>query len=161
MEYTWARAWSFMSLDLEIQTDLDLLHFRSSSSATEASTSECQICGNKAFSGGMVQTCLDCFQDGCSLLLYDYESTIVRQFLERYSRHVRSPSKVVKSAYNIKERQRQKPDDYSAFVKNCEHFATFCKTGLAFSVQSLLVRKIFSLGNEISSYTDEAESGTD
>ncbi|KAJ4703134.1 NC domain-containing-related-like protein [Melia azedarach] len=111
-----------------------------SSNSSATNTSKCQNCGYKKGSseGIIIKTCLDCFLDGHSLYVYNYEDEPIRWFTEQHGGSVKPPSEVVTSAYNELERKDKFGANYHLIGRNCEHFATFCNTGVAFSIQSIL-----------------------
>ncbi|KAJ0014131.1 hypothetical protein Pint_20450 [Pistacia integerrima] len=121
--------------------------FISSSSAMKSSSSSgwksaCPFSRQRfqnSIEGGIVITCVDCFLDGHSLYVYDYKCSAVSWYVEEQMSSVKSPQDVVDLAYgelygnNIF-------GGYDLLDRNCEHFGTYCKTGVAFSMQSLWVR---------------------
>lgn len=112
---------------------------RSSSSGWKSACPFSHKCCQNSIEGGIVITCVDCFLDGHSLYVYDYKCSTVSRYVEQHSSSVKSPHEVVDMAYgelygnNIF-------GGYDLLDRNCEHFATYCKTGLAFSMQSLWLR---------------------
>ncbi|KAH9699090.1 lrat domain-containing protein [Citrus sinensis] len=112
---------------------------KSSSSASSVYHATCQNNGcQKGFNCGTIKTCLDCFLDGHSLYVYDYECSIVRQYVIQYGGCIKSPEEVIEFATS-KLQRKDFCAGYNLLVSNCEHFATLCKTGLAFSMQSIIL----------------------
>ena len=58
------------------------MKMKSSPSATNVCPANCQN-NQKGFKGWTIKTCLDCFLDGHSLYVYDYECYTVRQHVEQ------------------------------------------------------------------------------
>ena len=113
---------------------------KSSSSASSLYHDTCQNNGcQKGFNCGTIKTCLDCFLDGHSLYVYDYECIVVRQHVEQNDGCIKSPEEVIESATSELQR-KEFCAGYDLLGRNCEHFATLCKTGLAFSMQSILLK---------------------
>ncbi|XP_021282940.1 uncharacterized protein LOC110415571 isoform X1 [Herrania umbratica] len=110
-----------------------------SSSKEIESSSPCQKCGYKRdCQAGIIKTCLDCFLDGRSSFEF-YEYGVPIYYFNKKPRGTCcvSPSKpdheVVERATDLLERKGF--GEYNLFANNCEHFAVYCKTGLAFSHQ--------------------------
>lgn len=114
--------------------------FRSSSSFVSTPRWPCsQKACQGIFCGGIVITCVDCFLDGHSLYVIDYECSKVSSFLEKHDISVKSPDEVVDLAY-AEFYRKINSDGYHLLNRNCEHFATYCKTGESFSMQSLWLK---------------------
>ncbi|XP_007030520.2 PREDICTED: HRAS-like suppressor 3 isoform X1 [Theobroma cacao] len=111
-----------------------------SSSKEIESAPPCQKCGYKPqyCQGGIIKTCLDCFLDGRSSFEF-YEYGVPTSYFNNKPRGTCSvsPSKpdheVVERATDLLERKGF--GEYNLIVNNCEHFAVYCKTGLASSQQ--------------------------
>ncbi|XP_020533453.1 uncharacterized protein LOC105630359 isoform X2 [Jatropha curcas] len=81
----------------------------------------CQVCGyDTNIHYGVVKTCLDCFLSGDSLQVKDYNGNSKPSY------------EVVQTAYRLLQ---DGFGEYELIMKNCEHFATFCKTGKTQSAQ--------------------------
>ncbi|KAJ9186002.1 hypothetical protein P3X46_005562 [Hevea brasiliensis] len=75
----------------------------------------CAVCEyGRNTNPGVVKTCLDCFLSGGELQVKQYDG------------NSKPAKEVVEKAYFLLEHGF---DDYDLARKNCEHFATFCKTG--------------------------------
>ncbi|WRX25308.1 LRAT domain - like 10, partial [Theobroma cacao] len=111
-----------------------------SSSKEIESAPPCQKCGYKPqyCQGGIIKTCLDCFLDGRSSFEF-YEYGVPTSYFNNKPRGTCSvsPSKpdheVVERATDLLERKGF--GEYNLIANNCEHFAVYCKTGLAYSQQ--------------------------
>ncbi|EOY11022.1 hypothetical protein QUC31_009718 [Theobroma cacao] len=111
-----------------------------SSSEEIESSPPCQKCGYKPqyCQGGIIKTCLDCFLDGRSSFEF-YEYGVPTSYFNNKPRGTCSvsPSKpdheVVERATDLLERKGF--GEYNLIANNCEHFAVYCKTGLAYSQQ--------------------------
>jgi hypothetical protein len=104
-------------------------------------TRACKKCGFSRNTGhGVVETCLECFLDGGFLCRYNYN--VPRMILSITSHTMcpnctttersKSRSEIVETA---KEKLKEGFGKYNLLSNNCEHFATFCSTGTAFSQQ--------------------------
>lgn len=104
-------------------------------------TRACKKCGFSRNTGhGVVETCLECFLDGGFLCRYNYD--VPRMILSITSHTMcpnctttersKSGSEIVETA---KEKLKEGFGKYNLLSNNCEHFATFCSTGTAFSQQ--------------------------
>lgn len=104
-------------------------------------TRACKKCGFSRNTGhGVVETCLECFLDGGFLCRYNYN--VPRMILSITSHTMcpnctttersKSGSEIVETA---KEKLKEGFGKYNLLSNNCEHFATFCSTGTAFSQQ--------------------------
>lgn len=104
-------------------------------------TRACKKCGFSRNTGhGVVETCLECFLHGGSLCRYNYN--VPRMILSITSHTMcpnctttersKSGSEIVETA---KEKLKEGFGKYNLLSNNCEHFATFCSTGTAFSQQ--------------------------
>ncbi|XVF42231.1 hypothetical protein PTKIN_Ptkin01aG0344000 [Pterospermum kingtungense] len=86
---------------------------------------------------GLVRTCLHCFSKGAPLRLYQYETSSLVKLLKISgtcsTSKCLSPETVVHKANEL--RNNNSFGRYDVVDKNCEHFATFCKTGTATSEQ--------------------------
>ncbi|XWS57712.1 hypothetical protein CRYUN_Cryun09bG0197200 [Craigia yunnanensis] len=92
---------------------------------------------------GVVKTCLNCFLSDSvfssnSLCLYEYEESSFVKMLKisgtcSTSKCLRPPEEVVQVANNLYEKKDF--DSYGLIGNNCEHFATYCKTGTRCSAQ--------------------------
>ena len=98
----------------------------------------CEKCGYKRNADrGVVKTCLHCFLSDGALLsnsfrLYEYEESSFIKMLKisgtcSTSNCLRPPEEVVQVANNLHEKNDF--DSYDLTGNNCEHFATYCKTG--------------------------------
>lgn len=99
----------------------------------------CGRCGyQKNVHLGVVRTCLDCFGKGHTLRLYQYETSSLVKKLKISGTCTTctclSPEDVVKKANEFYEKNKCF-GEYDFAEKNCEHFATLCKTGTGFSEQ--------------------------
>lgn len=113
---------------------------KSCSSVTKVCSAECL-----GLNGGSIKTCLDCFLNGNPLYVYDYNCNVVRWHIEEHDGRIKLPEEVVELAYN-ELRLNEFCAGYHLLGRNCEHFATFCKTGLAFSMQAILFKSWISAG---------------
>ncbi|XP_030466972.2 protein LEAD-SENSITIVE 1-like [Syzygium oleosum] len=95
---------------------------------------------------GVVKTCLDCFRrDGKklrSLHLYEYRRPLLGFKLTRRGTcttllDTKLPQQVVDKACKLHANNAF--GDYSLIDNNCEHFATFCWTGIRASEQMAIV----------------------
>ncbi|KAI6692678.1 hypothetical protein NL676_020388 [Syzygium grande] len=92
---------------------------------------------------GVDMTCLDCFQrEGeklRSLHSYAYGRSLLRFMFTRWGTcttlpDLKSPQEVANKARELHERGGF--GEYDLFNNNCEHFATFCRTGVRESTQT-------------------------
>ncbi|KAL5835364.1 hypothetical protein ACOSQ4_014861 [Xanthoceras sorbifolium] len=103
-----------------------------SSSAASSSlqgSGRCPKCGHSPDrDGGIVKTCLDCFLDGNSIRVFRYGVThIPLRYCSR--KNSKPPDQVVECAIHLFEQNGF--GEYRLVVNNCEHFASFCKTGIS------------------------------
>ncbi|KAL3728033.1 hypothetical protein ACJRO7_032735 [Eucalyptus globulus] len=104
----------------------------------------CPECGyQKNTGGGVIKTCLDCFRRARKTLhsihYFMYGAPQLGFLLKNSGTCntlscTRSPQEVVKAANEL-----LKSDDFGEYDltgNNCEHFATYCKTGVRASVQT-------------------------
>ncbi|OMO71937.1 hypothetical protein CCACVL1_18022 [Corchorus capsularis] len=99
----------------------------------------CEICGHiPGRATGVVITCLDCFLQRHSLYVYRYDVSYLKLRFKRSGTCSTNPSEaaeeVVETAFDYLKNQSF--GKYNFFFRNCEDFATYCKTGEAQSNQS-------------------------
>ncbi|XP_044478955.1 protein LEAD-SENSITIVE 1-like [Mangifera indica] len=92
-----------------------VIHFLAPAKQSNSSV-PCKRCGHTPrLHYGIVRTCVDCFLDGHSLYI-------------NYWGDCKPPYEVVKTAMEFCDGIRSF-GEYELLNNNCEHFATFCKTG--------------------------------
>ncbi|KAK9293211.1 hypothetical protein L1049_021200 [Liquidambar formosana] len=90
-----------------------------------SSSTTCEKCGyNSEKDIGVVKTCLNCFLCGHGFYICDYNHS---------SQVAKPPNEVVETANVLFK--NNKFGEYSLTNNNCEHFAVYCKTGKALSMQ--------------------------
>lgn len=95
--------------------DDTVIHFLPPAKQSNSSV-PCKRCGHTpSLHYGIVRTCVDCFLDRHSLYINDCGGC-------------KPPSEVVKTAMEFCDGIRSF-GEYDLLNNNCEHFATFCKTG--------------------------------
>ncbi|KAL3728031.1 hypothetical protein ACJRO7_032737 [Eucalyptus globulus] len=107
----------------------------------------CPECGYRENTGrGVIKTCLDCFRrDGNTLQsihYFMYGVPLLSFLLKKRGSCstitcTRSPEKVVEAAYELLRSDGF--GQYDLTSNNCEHFATYCQTGVRASMQTTLV----------------------
>ncbi|OMO96263.1 hypothetical protein COLO4_15391 [Corchorus olitorius] len=98
----------------------------------------CENCGHIPGTIGVLITCLDCFLERHQLHVYQYDASKLGLVFNGRGTH--SSTKTLKAANEVIEAafdylKNQSFGQYDAVVRNCEHFATDCKTGEAQSNQ--------------------------
>ncbi|KAK6916775.1 LRAT domain [Dillenia turbinata] len=105
----------------------------STSSHHNSDSNACPKCNYKSdIHRGVVKTCLDCFLSGQNhIYLYKYGVSELQTLSDLNPGgtrvHSRPPSQVVNFASNLLEKSGF--GNYNLFLKNCEDFAYYCKTG--------------------------------
>ncbi|KAL3728025.1 hypothetical protein ACJRO7_032727 [Eucalyptus globulus] len=108
----------------------------------------CPKCGyQKNTDRGVIRTCLDCFRQHGKKLhsIYNFNYGAPR-WCYRLKRTCstlscdKSPEQVIEVASNLLGSDRF--GTYHVFTNNCEHFATYCKTGVCFSKQAEFVKHL-------------------
>ncbi|OMP11660.1 hypothetical protein COLO4_03738 [Corchorus olitorius] len=98
----------------------------------------CQKCGHSSRRIGVVITCLECFVEGHSLYLYQYDVSYLKLRFKRSGTCSTKPCKaadeVVETAFDYLKNQSF-GKKYNFLFNNCVDFATCCKTGEAQSNQ--------------------------
>ncbi|XP_022720043.1 uncharacterized protein LOC111277879 [Durio zibethinus] len=120
----------------EKETDDAVIHFLGVGKST--SNPPCKRCGHCSQRIGVVITCLECFLEGQSLYVYEYNVPYLKLRFKRSGTCSVNPSRpadqVLKTAFGyLKDQNFGKK--YNFFFNNCEDFATRCKTGDAMSNQ--------------------------
>ncbi|XVF31069.1 hypothetical protein REPUB_Repub16aG0113600 [Reevesia pubescens] len=99
--------------------------------------SPCKKCGFKP-QVGIFKTCLDCFLEGHSLYLCEYDVSYLKFLFEHLGScstgNCKPADQVVETAYRRLEDKSF--GRYNFFFNNCEDFAVYCKTGEAMSKQA-------------------------
>ncbi|XVF57209.1 hypothetical protein PTKIN_Ptkin06aG0186200 [Pterospermum kingtungense] len=100
----------------------------------------CKTCFHLPQTVGVVITCLDCFTEGGSIYVYEYNASHLSYYYIRSSGSCstsasRPPDVVIQTAYALLEKKIDF-GEYSLLFNNCEDFATYCKTGKAISNQA-------------------------
>ncbi|KAJ0080394.1 hypothetical protein Patl1_23239 [Pistacia atlantica] len=91
----------------------------------DKSVSLCPNCGySKDRHSGIIKTCLDCFLDGNILFTFIHPIPC------------RPPDEVIRIATEFLQGKRDF-GTYNLVFKNCEDFASYCKTGVNFSYQRI------------------------
>ena len=101
----------------------------------------CDTCGyTPAMGGCLVQTCLNCFLAGEKLEIMNYEGFNFNLLQPKPPYPAKPAQEVVDTAFTL---LREGFGIYDLYSNNCEHFATYCKTGHAVSMQvELLMRML-------------------
>lgn len=104
----------------------------------------CPVCGYQENTGcGVIKTCLDCFRRGRkklhSIHYFMYDAPQLGLLLKNSGTCstlpcTRSPQQVVEAAYELLRSNGF--GKYDLTGNNCEHFATYCQTGVRASVQT-------------------------
>ncbi|XP_039064599.1 lecithin retinol acyltransferase-like [Hibiscus syriacus] len=99
--------------------------------------SECNKCGNKRFiNGEIAKVCIDCFLQGETVEIYEYGVPLfivtTRKLGTCSSVPSKPPHEVIEAAVYYLEKGFA---PYDLISNNCEHFAVYCKTGRAISLQ--------------------------
>ncbi|KAK6916782.1 LRAT domain [Dillenia turbinata] len=111
----------------------------SSSSNRNSDSNPCPKCNYKSdLHRGVVKTCLDCFLSGRNhIYLYKYGLPKLQMLFGPNpggtTVHSKPPSEVLDFAFQLLEKKGF--GNYSLFLKNCEDFAYYCKTGVLGSSQ--------------------------
>ncbi|XVF31072.1 hypothetical protein REPUB_Repub16aG0113900 [Reevesia pubescens] len=96
-----------------------------------SSKPQCKRCFHMSRIHGIVITCLDCFLDANAIYVYEYNvSYLTFTFSSSGSCSTSpsySPDQVIQTAFHLLENKSF--GEYSFVFNNCEHFATYCKTG--------------------------------
>ncbi|OMO71942.1 hypothetical protein CCACVL1_18027 [Corchorus capsularis] len=107
----------------------------------------CQKCGHSSRRIGVVITCLECFVEGHSLYVYQYDVSYLKLRFKRSGSCSTKPCKaadeVVETAFDLLKKQSF-GKKYNFLFNNCEDFATYCKMGVAQSNQ--LAGMVFGFG---------------
>ncbi|XP_030534677.1 protein LEAD-SENSITIVE 1-like [Rhodamnia argentea] len=114
----------------------------------------CPECGYQENTGrGVIKTCLNCFRRGHkklhSIHYFMYGVPQVGLLLKKSGTCstlscTRSPGQVVEVAYELLKSNGF--GKYDLTSKNCEHFATYCKTGVPASVQTAFYERLMKFG---------------
>ncbi|KAK6232983.1 hypothetical protein SCA6_003056 [Theobroma cacao] len=122
--------------DEKEEIDDAVIHFMGVGKSTNRNA--CKRCGHSSRRIGVVITCLDCFLEGHSLYVYEYDVPYLKLRFKRSGTCSVNPSRpadeVVNTAFDILQNQSF-GKKYNFFFNNCEDFATRCKTGEAMSNQ--------------------------